>query len=533
MIGLRPSIAAIGSQAITKVTVTWDVGADGRRIATLTQGAVTRPVGFAPQPGGQTAFLSCPLREALGEGNRFGGKSYALIADFLKDCGKGYGAAWRGIILRRESVRLKDIVLKSHEMIPRIWPDACFVASPGATHWRFRSGERLFFLHANRLEEYQKFHGWSYPWLGFDELTEWPDDRLYRKIHSILRAPEGADPRVGRIKRIRATTNPGGPGHSWVKERFGLPIRDGHTIGSIIREDVDDGATMPRCAIHMDRSENVIGMSADPDYESTLRGAASSDAELQAWVYGNWNIVAGGFLDDVWRPRHNIIDPFPVPSTWRISRSFDWGSSDPFCVLWFAESDGSDARLADGSTMPTIRGDAFVVDEWYGWNGRPNDGCRLLNEAISAGIVERQLAAGWHSRVRPGPADTQIWNVISGTSIADEMARPLKLNGVSMPGVQWIRADKSPGSRVAGGHMVRSRIRAAYPLDGSNGREKPGLFFFSNATHCIRTLPVLPRDPVRINDADTKAEDHAYDALRYWVQSSPARVTSGRTIGHY
>jgi hypothetical protein len=35
------------------------------------------------------------------------------------------------------------------------------------------------------------------------------------------------------------------------------------------------------------------------------------------------------------------------------------------------------------------------------------------------------------------------------------------------------------------------------------------------APNLVRTLPALPYDPHRVEDVDTKADDHAADAARY------------------
>ena len=44
---------------------------------------------------------------------------------------------------------------------------------------------------------------------------------------------------------------------------------------------------------------------------------------------------------------------------------------------------------------------------------------------------------------------------------------------------------------------------------------EPRLRIVSTCTNLIRTLPTLPLSKTNSEDVDTKAEDHAYDALRY------------------
>ena len=60
--------------------------------------------------------------------------------------------------------------------------------------------------------------------------------------------------------------------------------------------------------------------------------------------------------------------------------------------------------------------------------------------------------------------------------------------------------------------------------------KKPRLTIFNTCANLIRTLPTLPLDKTDPEDVDTKAEDHAYDALRYGVMSRPlASDTNHRT----
>ncbi len=81
----------------------------------------------------------------------------------------------------------------------------------------------------------------------------------------------------------------------------------------------------------------------DPGYEERLDGLGDP-ALVKAMKNGDWNIVAGGALDDVWKPRL-ILPRFKIPKGWRIDRSFDWGSSHPFSVGWWAESNGEEIEL--------------------------------------------------------------------------------------------------------------------------------------------------------------------------------------------
>lgn len=479
-----------------------------------------RRVVWAPQPGSQEAFLSCPLFECLYHGTRGNGKTDALLMDFAQHVGQGYRDAWRGILFRQTYPQLADVVAKSERWFRRIFPTARFNRQRLA--WEWRTGEVLFFRHMRVADDYWSYHGHEYPWLGWEELTNWADERCYRSMLSCCRS---ADPNVPR--KVRATTNPYGIGHNWIKERFRLH-GDAWRRTVVVSDsrDLQGNIEAPRAAVHGHVSENLILLAADPNYRQTTAAAALNAAMAEAWSDGSWEIVAGGMFDDVWSHRHNAVPRFEIPSTWRVDRSFDWGSSRPFSVGWWAQSDGSDLRLPDGRVRSTVRGDLFRVGEWYGWTGRTDEGLRMLAVDVAAGIVERELVRGWRlhgsreCRVRPGPADSSIFDVENGRSIAMDMDRPVRIGGVVYPGITWTKADKRPGSRKAGWEQMRAMIKAARPPEGGGVREKPGLFVVvEDCPQFVRTVLSLPRDEDDLDDVDTEAEDHVGDEVRYRVRA--------------
>lgn len=485
-------------------------------------------VEWAPQPGSQVDALECPTVEALIEGNRGPGKTDTLLMDFARGVGRGWGADWRGILFRRTYPELRDVIAKSQRWFRVIFPDAKFVRNP-PPYWEFPGGEVLFFSQFEKDDDYWKYHGHAYPWIGWEELCNWNTDGPFRSMFSCLRST-----RVGMPRRVRATTNPYGPGHNWVKARYQLPIAPGKRVGPLIRT-----PGMPdRRAIHCHLSENRILLTAQPDYIDNIRAAARNPAELAAWIDGSWDIVSGGMFDDIWSAHRDriVVDPFPVPESWRIDRALDWGSSKPSSVGWWAESDGTDYRGADGRWRSTVRGDLFLLRELYTWNGRPNEGNRMLASELARDIVEVELAAGWRSadgstsRVRRGVADSSIFNEENDMCVARDLQARVRLESspVQHRGPTFDPADKRPGSRKAGWSAVRERMAAVVPRRGAGVREAPGLFVFPGNIHWLRTVPVLPRDGRDPDDVDTEAEDHTGDMTRYRVARSKRVARSGR-----
>lgn len=491
-----------------------------------------RKVTWVPQAGSQELFMACPLMEALYHGTRGPGKTDALLMSYLQYVDCGYGSAWRGIIFRETYPQLADVVAKSERWFRQIFPGAKFNRQRMA--WEFPAGEVLFFRHMKRREDYWNYHGHEYPFIGWEELTNWPDDGCYKSMFSCCRSSSlpAEAPRM-----IRATTNPYGVGHNWVKERWRLHGDWWTTI--IISDSLNEKGDPepPRVAIHGHINENKILLAKDPNYKANIGAAADNEAMAAAWEDGSWDLVAGGMFSDVWDSRRNQMPRFEVPHTWKIDRAFDWGSSAPFSVGWWAESDGSDLVMPDGRAYSTVRGDLFRVKEWYGWNGRANQGLRMLATEIAEGIVEREIKWGWRTerdcRVRNGVADSAIFKVENGNCIATDFEQPVRLDGRLYHGIHWLRSDKSAGSRKNGWELMRAMIRGAQSKPGLP-RETKGLFVVAEeCNQWIRTVLTLPRDEKDMDDVDTNAEDHQADESRYRVRHVGQSIRSGTTTGGF
>jgi len=439
----------------------------------------------------------------------------ALLMDFAQHVGLGYGDYWRGVLFRQTYKQLSDVIAKSKRWYKRLFPGAEFNA--GSYTWHFPGGEELLLRHMKVASDYDNYHGHEYPWIGWEELTNWATSECYDLMKSCSRSSIPYMPR-----KYRATCNPFGVGHNWVKATFIDPA----PRGTIIRV----GKEPPRVAIHGNLMENSTMLSADPEYREKL-AAIKSLPKRRAWLFGDWNITSGGMFDEVWDADTHLIPPFDIPRHWKIDRSFDWGSSAPFSVGWWAEADGGPVKLADGTTRHFPAGTLFRLSEWYGWNGEPNVGSRMLANRIAEKIVEKEKSMSIYDRCDAGPADSSIWDEVNGNCIARDMAEK---------GVDWVPANKGPGSRKNGWELLRVRLNNCLPdTDKPELRgmmEDPGLFVFdrSLAKHPTkfgdneqfkRTFPYLPRDPVDMDDVDTTSEDHVGDETRYRALHSVPSVT--------
>ena len=106
-------------------------------------------------------------------------------------------------------------------MYPKIWKGIKW--SERKMQWTAPSGARLWMSYLDREDDVLRYQGLAFSWIGFDELTQWPTpfcvelhaSRVYGLLHLILPV------------YMRATTNPGGRGHHWVKKMFIDPAPHG------------------------------------------------------------------------------------------------------------------------------------------------------------------------------------------------------------------------------------------------------------------------------------------------------------------
>ena len=422
---------------------------------------------WKPLSGSQTRFLTCPVFEALLEGTRGGGKTDALLMSFARFCGQGFGEHWRGALFRLTYPQLADVVAKSKRWFYSIFPGTRFNESD--YRWTWPTGEILYFRYGATEDDYWNYHGHEYPWLGFEELTNWKDSSFFEAMQSTCRSSFPGMPRM-----IRATCNPFGVGHGWVKERYRI---GSFPDGRIINEDGRE-----RVRIHSSIYENEHLLTADPEYLNGLK-AIKDPNRKKAWLLGDWDIHVGSFLEGVWDASKHVVDPFPIPSSWAVWKAMDWGYRAPYAVYWFAmDPDGC----------------IYLWRELYGAGEKAGQGS--METAVDVArkirkIEERDERFGYEYRINL--ADPAIFSKIGTDRSIGQIFRD--------EGVRWQEAWNAKGSRVNGAQEI-IRLLA---------EEK--LRIFKTCKHWLRTVPGLPPDELNPEDVDTTVEDHAWDATRYGV----------------
>lgn len=436
---------------------------------------------WAPQPGPQTAFLNCPCFEAVYGGARGGGKTDASLGDFAAHADE-WGSAAKGLFLRRTYVALGPTIERAKE----IYRPFGAVWSEQKSRFKWPNGAVLYFRYLERDQDADAYQGHDYSRIYVEELTQFPNPAPLDKLKATLRSAHGVP------TGFRATCNPGGPGHAWVKNRY-IDAGPYQIVTDTFTNPFDGKPiTSDRVFIPARLTDNPQLLNSDPRYVANLYKAGSA-ALVKAWLEGDWDVVEGAFFDN-WSSSKHVLDPFSIPASWLRFRSFDWGSAAPFSVGWWAVA-GEDHRQ-----IP--RGAIIRYREWYGASS-PGKGLKLTTEQVASGIRERDAG----DKLTYSVADPAIFAEDGGPSRAEVFARA---------GVHFKRADNkrvSGAGALGGWDEMRQRIR------GRNGI--PMLYVFSTCRDFIRTVPNLPHDPDRVEDIDTDSEDHVADEARYACMSRP------------
>lgn len=488
---------------------------------------------WSPLPGSQALALSCPAHHILYEGSRGPGKTDAQLMFFRKNVAKGYGSHWRGIIFDREYKNLDDLVNKAFRWFPQFQDGARFLRSKGDYKWIWPTGEELYFRQIKRKDDYWNYHGQEFAFIGWNELCKYPTSELFESLMSCNRtsflprehSPDTSRPLPPIPLTVFCTANPYGPGHSWVKRRFVDPAPAGVMVfqtTNVYNPQTQQREEVTKSQVRLFGSYKENRFLA-PEYVAELENVRDKN-KRKAWLEGDWNIVAGGAFDDLWTEDIHVLPRFKVPLSWRVDRSFDWGSSKPFSVGWWALANGEEATLADGRKFCPHKGSLVRIAEWYGCEeGQTNIGLKMSARKVAIRVKEietKLLQDGWVNRgIYPGPADNAIYDqrtdLETVAADADSIAKEMEKEGVT-----WERSNKAPGSRKIGLQLTRDRLENALDNEG------PGLFFTDNCRASISQLPTLPRDADEQDDVDTEAEDHIYDEIRYRVLKGAGSAAS-------
>lgn len=434
---------------------------------------------FQPNDGPQTDFLSSSEQEVLYGGAAGGGKSYAMIADPIRYANNPKA---KMLLVRKSTEELRELKSVSKELYPQAVPGCKYLERDST--WVFPSGATLWLSYLDRDDDVSRYQGQAFSWIGFDELTQWNTPYAWNYLRSRLRTPKGSGLKLYQ----RATSNPGGIGHAWVKKMFVDPapynspfwatdIETGETLSRPEGHSLGAGPLFKRRFIPATLFDNPY-LAEDGLYESNL--LSLPEHERRRLLEGDWTIAEGAAFPE-FNIKEHVVDSFDIPSDWPKFRACDYGYGSYSAVLWFA-------------VHPS--GQLIVYRELY------------VSKVTAVDLADMILEAERGEKLRYGVLDSSLWHSRgdTGPSLAEQMIRK---------GCHWRPSDRSRGSRISG----KNELHRRFQVDGHTG--EPGIVVLDTCRNLISQLPSLPLDKKNAEDVDTNAEDHIYDALRYGIMTRP------------
>ena len=434
---------------------------------------------FKPNEGPQTDFLASSEREVLYGGAAGGGKSFAMLADPLRGINN---PNFSGLLVRHTTEELRELIQKSQELYPKAIPGIKW--SERKSQWVSPKGGRLWMSYLDRDLDVMRYQGQAFNWIGFDELTQWSTPFAWDYMRSRLRSTDAS---LGLY--MRATTNPGGAGHQWVKKTFVDPspsntpfwateLESGNVIAFPKGHSREGQPLFRRRFIPANLFDNPY-LAESGDYEAML--LSLPEHQRRQLLDGDWDVAEGAAFPEFNRRVH-VVEPYKIPASWRKFRACDYGYGSYSAVVWLAVTPAEQIvvyrELQVSKVLAVDLADMILQLE-------AEDG------TIQYGVLDSSL---WHKRGDTGP------------SLAEQMI---------VRGCRWRPSDRSKGSRVAGKNELHRRLQV------DEFTQEPRMVVFNNCTNLISQLPSLPLDKKNPEDVDTNAMDHMYDALRYGIMTRP------------
>jgi hypothetical protein len=447
---------------------------------------LSQKVLFTPHAGPQTDFLAASEFEVLYGGAAGGGKSMAALFGALRYI---HIPTYKALILRRTFPELQELMDRS-----MVFRELGATWNKTEKRWTFPTGAIVEFGYFERWEDGFRYQGQEYQYIIWDELGNCPEERFWTYLMSRCRSSDS------RIRpAMRATANPGGPGHAWLKRRF---IESCGANGEVTFSDEKTGLT--RRFIPAKLADNPALENADPGYRQRLESLP--DILRAQLLEGDWGAASGLALEELDRRRH-IVEKFEVPPHWGTFLAMDWGYAHPTSVGIFRTGPEKLVVLQDSLHL---------------WRKTPLE------------LIERVHDKLWELGDGGGPLTFRYY--VAGVDCwSDIRARgenvPTVAEQFALSGLPLTQASRS---RVSG----LNNLRAYVTRRGLGGTiVEPRFVMMRTPSNGIvfKTLESMVTDPTDMEDAlkvdaDDYGEggDDAYDMVRYGLASRPLHPTEPR-----
>jgi hypothetical protein len=266
---------------------------------------------------------------------------------------------------------------------------------------------------------------------------------------------------------------------------------------NLLCQEIADGKRDPEEWVEFYGTAQDNPLISPKEFQSLIREYTEDSPSLAQEVYAKLLVAGTGVAFPEWRKDHHEVSYDPPPG-WRWFGGVDWGYAQPCAVVILAA--GPDRDLLARTELYVRQKTPYEVGYLVGQKAKQ--------------FPQLEFLAG----------DSAMWAVTDGSpSVAEEFQRGL--TAATAPAtIPLISVSKGPGSRAARKQLLHEQLRYQKLEDGTISKYAgAALRVHRECANLIRTLPALPIDPKNSEDVDTKAEDHAYDALTYALMSRAPR----------
>ena len=303
-----------------------------------------------------------------------------------------------------------------------------------------------------------QYQGQEYDFIFIDEATHF-SEFMFSTLTACLRGANAIP------KRMYMTCNPGGVGHAWVKRLF---------VDKDYKNSENPSDYMFITATVYD---NKALIENDPEYVRMLENLPNNLRE--AWLHGNWDVFEGQYFREFDRSVH-VVEPFEIPSHWRLYTSLDYGED----------------MLAHYIYAVDEKANVYVINEIYQPDLIVSDAAEIIISRTKGLRIDRRIA----------PPDLNQTQSIAGKTT------------LGLFNEYGLYSTVCSNSRVAGWLALKELLKVTTNKDGKRDAK---LKIFASCPNLIRTLPLLQYDTKKIGDAANSPHEitHAPDALRYFAVS--------------
>lgn len=203
----------------------------------------------------------------------------------------------------------------------------------GGKEWQFPNGSLFFFRHCQNENDVYSYQSQQIDLLLLDESTHFT---WFQVDYLLTRNRASGEIKIPGFKPFAVLpSNPGNIGHAWYSQVFDVngqnakPPRPHETVKQVMNP---NGKNATVYFIPAFLEDNVIGVSADPEYESRLM---ERNAEVaRALRKGDWTLFAGQAFT-TWQKERIACKPFEIPDHWPKWRAMDYGFTHPMTAAWF------------------------------------------------------------------------------------------------------------------------------------------------------------------------------------------------------